>query len=248
MASVLVDLIPSAIGLALTPAAIAAGILLLSSARPVANATALAFALVYAGISAAVLAVAASSSGPLLSERTKSLIEIGVGGLLIALAAGTMLRGRAGQHKPSRLLGNLDRVRPRQAFGLGPVLATLNPNVPILIAGLAVIGAADLTTAGRIVGVIFLVAASQLGLAGPILWYLAHPERAARGLGRLRTWIGQYESVSSSSSAWRSSPKESPASRGFEASEPADARSSPEARDGPQSRHGIVARQANART
>lgn len=162
MASVLVDLIPSAIGLALTPAAIAAGILLLSSARPVANATALAFALVYAGISATVLAVAASSSGPLLSERTKSLIEIGVGGLLIALAAGTMLRGRAGQHKPSR--------------------------------------------------------------------------------------IGQYESVSSSSSAWRSSPKESPASRGFEASEPADARSSPEARDGPQSRHRIVARQANART
>jgi hypothetical protein len=44
-------------------------------------------------------------------------------------------------------------------------------------------------------GTAFLLAGSQVGLVGPILWYVARPASAARGLGRIREWLARHEEL-----------------------------------------------------
>lgn len=195
MSELFFEVLPSAIGLAITPTAIATVILLLGSRQPIANAVAFsaAFAVVYATIAAAVLGAAATSTKPLLSLRTKALVEVGIGLLLLVLAAGTFLRDRSSPRKGSSFLRAVEAARPSRALGLGLMLAVLNPNVPILIAGLGAIAATDVSGTVRIVAATFLVVAAEVGLVGPILWYRAHPETAAQGLERLKDWIGRHK-------------------------------------------------------
>ena len=37
------------------------------------------------------------------------------------------------------------------------------------------------------------MAASELGLLGPVLWYVGHRESAARGLLRAKAWLARNE-------------------------------------------------------
>jgi hypothetical protein len=77
MDSLFIDLLPSALGLAVTPGAIAACILMLSvTSRPVANASAYAgaFALAYTAFSILILAVTGAASEPIIDKTIKSRI------------------------------------------------------------------------------------------------------------------------------------------------------------------------------
>ena len=40
-----------------------------------------------------------------------------------------------------------------------------------------------------------LLAGSQVGLVGPILWFVVRPASAARGLGRVTEWLARHEKV-----------------------------------------------------
>lgn len=198
MGSLIVELIPFAAGLALTPAAIASTVLFLSSTRPLANSIAFAsaFALIYAVIAAATLAAAAGASGAVVPDTTKAVLTLIVGIVLLALAAAGVLHGHAGP--PTRTPGwmrAIDTAGPRVAFGLGLALAVLNPNIPILIAGLATILAAGVSGGDEVLGAAFLLVASQLGLAGPILWFAARRASAQRGLATVRAWLGRHEHI-----------------------------------------------------
>lgn len=196
MGSLLVELLPSGFGLAITPTAIATGILFLSSNRPIANAIAFAapFALVYTAFATVVLVAAGVSDEPLLGDRTKRLITLAVGLLLLSIAVVSWLRGRRPHPvRESKLMAEVENANPPTAFLTGLLLAVLNPNVPILLAGLAAIAAADVSTAGQVGAAALLVGASEVGLLGPVLWYVSHPESAARGLGRLKGWLSRHE-------------------------------------------------------
>lgn len=194
MGDMLVELMPSMLGLIITPAAIAAGILLLGTSRPFANALSFVagFAAVYSIISVIVVSVAATRTEPLLTTKTKGIIEIVVGLVLLGLAVVT-IRGR--HQRPAReakkgFLSRLSDATPPFAFGAGATLATLNPNIPILIAGLAVVAASD---TGHVIGAVLLVLASVLGILMALLWRLLMPETAARYLERVKLWIGAHE-------------------------------------------------------
>jgi Sap, sulfolipid-1-addressing protein len=195
MGSLLVQLLPFAAGLAVTPAAIATGILFLGSKRPLANgiAFAAAFSLVYAGLAAIVLAAAQAANEPLVSDRTKDRITLAIGLLLLALALLAWVRARGRPPHRPRWLDMVDTASPREALGLGVALAVLNPNIPILLAGLTTITAANVSATDQFWGAVFLLATSQLGLAGPILWYVARPAAAGRGLDRVKDWLARHE-------------------------------------------------------
>ena len=170
MGSLLLELVPSALGLAITPAAIATTILFLGSTRQVANALAFTtpFALVYGAFAMIVLVASAQSSKPLVGDHTKHVVSLLAGLLLLELALGTWLRGRHAHR--------------------GPV-----PNVASLTAGLATIGAADVSEAAQVGGAVFLVAGSLVGLLGPILWYVLRRDSAEQALARSNAWLGQHE-------------------------------------------------------
>jgi Sap-like sulfolipid-1-addressing protein len=211
MGSLLVELLPFAAGLAVTPAAIATGILFLGSKRPLGNAIAFAaaFSLVYAGLAAVVLGAAHAATEPLIAERTKNAITLAVGLLLLFLALLAWLRGRGRPPHRPRWLDMVEDASPREALGLGVALAVLNPNIPILLAGLATVTAADVSTADRMVGAAFLLAASQLGLVGPMVWYVwcgmwpGPPPPGGTWTGSGTGWPGT--SGRSTSASWSSS-------------------------------------------
>jgi Sap, sulfolipid-1-addressing protein len=194
MGSLLAELLPFAVGLAVTPAAIATGILFLGSKRPLGNAIAFAaaFSLVYAGLAAIVLGAADAAAEPLVDDSTQASITLAIGLLLLGLGLLGWLRGRGRPSHRPRWLDMVDTARPPEALGLGVALAVLNPNIPILLGGLTAIAAADVPTVDRLWGAVFLLAASQLGLVGPILWYVVRPATAARGLERITGWLGRH--------------------------------------------------------
>jgi len=153
-----------------------------------------AFALVYAIVAAVVLIAAGTTSGGLVDDRTKAVVTLIVGVLLLGLAALGVIRGHAGP--PTRTPGwmrAIDTAGARVAFGLGLALAILNPNVPILVAGLATIAAAEVSVAEQVGGVVFLLAGSELGMLGPISWYVTHRESAKRGLAVVKAWLAKHE-------------------------------------------------------
>lgn len=89
----------------------------------------------------------------------------------------------------------VETASPPEALGLGVAMAVLNPNIPILLAGLSTVAAADVGLAGELWGIAFLLAGSQAGLMGPILWFVARPASAARGLGQATEWLARHEKV-----------------------------------------------------
>jgi cytochrome c biogenesis protein CcdA len=161
LGSLLLQLLPFAIGLAATPGAIATGILFLGSKQALANAIAFAaaFSLVYAGLAAVVLLIAGAADEPLIDDRTKSIVTLAIGLLLLALALLGWLRGRGRPPQRPRWLDMVDTANPREALGLGVALAVLNPNIPILLGGLTTIAAADVSAADEFWGTVFLRAA-----------------------------------------------------------------------------------------
>ena len=159
MGSLLLELLPFAVGLAVTPTAIATGILFLGSQRPFANAVAFAaaFSLIYAGLSVLVLVLAYGATEPLVDPHAKSVVTLAIGLLLLALALLTGPRpGRRPRRQP-RWLAMIDDADPREAFGLGVALAVLNPNIPILLGGLTTIVAADVSAAAQFWGAVLLL-------------------------------------------------------------------------------------------
>lgn len=89
----------------------------------------------------------------------------------------------------------VETASPIEALGLGVAMAVLNPNIPILLAGLSTIGVANVGLGQQLWGTAFLLAGSQVGLVGPILWFVARPASAACGLGRIREWLARHEKL-----------------------------------------------------
>jgi len=193
----LVELLPAALGLALTPAAIVLAVLLLQTTRPVANvlAFATAFAVVYGASTAVVLTASATADEPLLSVHTKDEIAAGVGGLLLVLAVVGFLRGRrrGGPPRRPKLKSMVESARPASAFGLGTVLAIVNPNLAILAAGLTTVVAAGLATGAQITLGTLLVLASEIGILGPLAWFLLRRRQAEHALAGITDWLGRNE-------------------------------------------------------
>jgi threonine/homoserine/homoserine lactone efflux protein len=197
MGSLLVELVPTMLGLAITPTAIVTGILFLSSRRSTANAGAFAaaFAIIYLVITVVVLAFSSSTANPLISEHSKHIGEIAIGLLLLAGGVVSLLHGRLTPttQKKASVIDTVDSATPQKAFSMGVALAILNPNIPILLAGLAAIAAANLSSFSSFIAGLLLVIASIIGMLVPIIWFKAQPVSAKRALDRLKQWLVKHQ-------------------------------------------------------
>lgn len=197
MADLVVQLIPSMLGLLLTPAAIAGSILLLSSARPFASALSFmaGFLVIYSVLIGVTVVLAMVSDPPLISRRATAVAEIVIGVVLLVVAAVTVLRRRLRRRvrKAKRtVLARLGDATPRFAFGVGLVIAAVNPNIAILLAGLAVVAGAE---TGHVLGAVLLLIASVSGILVPVLWRLLAPASASAHLGQVKSWIGAHDTT-----------------------------------------------------
>lgn len=186
----------AAVGIAISPVAIAATLLLLLSPR--AKTASVGFLLGWMlGIGAAVTAFALLAAviperAPGAGRTLPALIQLAVGVILLGLATVIWLRrpdaGGPGR-RPPMLLRVVDRASPPVAFAVGAIMAVNPPNLLLSLSGGLAAGTAGLTP-GRLALVLslFTVVAASTVLV-PVLVYFVAGARARGPVDAARAWL-----------------------------------------------------------
>lgn len=191
------ELLPIALGVVVSPIAIAVVIALLMTRG--ASLTGSGFVLGWAvGLFALVLAFTwLSAAVGFTGARARpvlAVIELAAAGLAVALAA-VQFFGRRGL--AARSLRGLDEFRMPQAAVLGFAGSVLGPKI-ILLAGVAGAtiaasgGAAPVWTAAAVFALV-----GSIGVALPVVAYAVARGRAAGPLARARAWITRHDRAAS---------------------------------------------------
>lgn len=196
MGPVIGDLLPLALGIAISPVPIIAIILLLLSPRP--GLTSVGFLVGWVvAIAVVVTAVAllydpvddSDSSGP---STTTSVVKLVLGLLSIALA----VKQWGGRPKPGekavlpKWMAAIDKVTPVRSLDMGALLSGLNPkNLTLGLAAGVTIGGAGLSGSDTTVALVVFVVLAASSVAVPVLAFLVAREQMQKPLDELRTWL-----------------------------------------------------------
>jgi threonine/homoserine/homoserine lactone efflux protein len=191
------DLLPLALGVAISPIPIIAVILMLFSQRARANSAMflLGWIVGVAGGMVVLLIVAntqdlSQSNGQ--PDDSVSTIKLVLGLLLIA-AAHRQWRNRPKEGETPELpkyLQAIDTLSPVKALGLGVILSAVNPkNLMMIIAGALVISQADLSDSDTIIAVLVFVLIAISTVAVPVILYNVMGTRARPMLDSMRSWL-----------------------------------------------------------
>lgn len=202
MGTVIGEVLPLALGVAISPIPIIAAILMLLS--PKARVTSVGFLLGWVvGIVVAVTVFTLLSSilpaqDPDASRPVRGIVQIALG-LLLFLLAFSQWRKRpkaGGQAALPKWMKAIDTITFPAAAGLGFLLSALNPKNLIMAAGAGVdIGAAGLTagSSALVIAVFTLIAASTVLV--PVIGYLIAADRLRAPLDALRGWLAAENAV-----------------------------------------------------
>lgn len=195
MWSAIGDTLPLAVGLALSPVALATAVMLLLGSRGRVK-TALfgvgwfVVLLVITAIAAAIVDVADDDA----PEATKDgvdivLLVIAVLFAVLALVAWKKRPKEGDEEKPS-ILDRLDGLSVWGALAMGFAQGVIViKNIPLAAAAGARLGEADLDTAALIVGLVVFALVAASGVIIPLVLAVLGGERAAPILARFRDWL-----------------------------------------------------------
>ncbi len=198
MGSVIGDLLPLAVGVAISPIPIIATILMLLA--PQAGSTSVGFLIGWvAGIVVvttlftvlAAVGLAGGSSGP---STASSWVKIVLGLLLLLLAVKQWRsRPRPGEDAPlPSWMGAIDTFTFVKALGLGFALSAVNPKNLLMGAGAGtIVGGSTISTGEQVVAVVVFTAIAASTVAVPVVAYLVAKDRMRTPLEELRVWLQQ---------------------------------------------------------
>jgi threonine/homoserine/homoserine lactone efflux protein len=196
MNGVIGDILPAAVGVAISPIPVIAAILMLLS--PKARKTSLGFlagwvlGIVLAVVVFALLAAGispAASTGP---QPVAGTIYLLVGVLLGVLGVLQWRRRPHGDTQPAmpKWMEAIDSMTAVRGMLLGAALAALNPkNLLLTVAAGTSIGAAKLGTGEATVAVIIFTVVASSTVAAPVVAFLVAAERMKKPLDDLGQWL-----------------------------------------------------------
>jgi threonine/homoserine/homoserine lactone efflux protein len=195
------DLLPSAMGVALSPVPIVAVILMLGTPKARPNGTAFAVGWV-AGlviVSVVVLAAASGASHPDSgASTTLNAIKLGLGVLFLIMAVGQWRKRPQKGQEPvmPKWMATIDGFDPVKSAGLGAVLSGANPkNLALTIAAAGSIAQAGVDGGQTVVAVAVFVIVASLTVAGPVLFYLAASAKASGPLTVIKEFMTDHNAV-----------------------------------------------------
>jgi Sap, sulfolipid-1-addressing protein len=188
-----------AIGIAITPLAISAALLMLTTPKARSNGPAFLVGWLcgLAVVGGFVLVVMRSTSASRSSTPSTwiSWLKIVSGALLLIIALYELLPHgdrRLFEARPS-WSEKLDQVRPSAALGLGALLAGARPkNILLIIAGAAVIAGTGIPTGEQGIAYAVFAAVATIGVATPVVLYFVMGDKAPRTLGRMEEWLTRH--------------------------------------------------------
>jgi threonine/homoserine/homoserine lactone efflux protein len=194
-------ILPSALGVALSPVPIIAVILMLGTPRAKSNGLAFAvgWVLGLVVVSVIVVLLASGSDTPDSgASTTVDIIKLLLGLLFLVMAAGQWRkRPRAGvEPAMPRWMSSIDNFNALTSLGLGALLSGVNPkNLALTLAAAASIAQAGLTGGQTTISIAIFVIIGSVTVAGPVLFYLVAPVKAARPLTSIKQFMSDHNAV-----------------------------------------------------
>lgn len=196
MGAVVGDVLPLALGIAISPIPIIAAILMLLS--PKAKGTSVGFlvgwilGIVVAVVVFTLLASIIPEQDPDASKPVSGTIKLVLGVLLLFLAARQWRsRPKAGEEPPlPKWMAAIDDMTSGRGFGLGFILSAVNPKNLIMAVGAGVIiGTGGLTVGEDALVILLFTVIAASTVAVPVIAYLVASARMAAPLESLRAWL-----------------------------------------------------------
>ena len=190
------DALAYAIGIAISPVAIGAIVLLLSRPTPLRVAAAFAAGWI-AGVGTQVVVLATAVNRADITDADPAVLaiaELAIGGCFLIATARIWQGRRERQNRGTAVLAALDAASTGRTATLGLVLSGANPKVWALsLAAVIAIAAESSATLGQAWQVAALVAIGSAGVLIPLAAYAAAPDHARPPLMRFRAWLGRHE-------------------------------------------------------
>jgi threonine/homoserine/homoserine lactone efflux protein len=198
MAAVIGDLLPLAIGIAISPIPIIAVILMLLSRKATATSTGFLLGwvvgIVLVTVVVLVLVGQAGNTAGGEPSTLSSVLKLVLGAALILLAV-RQWQGRPKAGETGAMPKWMDAIESFsfvRALLLGFGLSAINPkNLLLCLAAGTTIGAAHLPTGQVVVATVVFTLLACSSVAVPVVGYLAARDRMAAPLDRLRAWLTQ---------------------------------------------------------
>jgi threonine/homoserine/homoserine lactone efflux protein len=196
------QMLPAAVGVAISPLPIVAVVLMLVSRRGRANGPAFVagWVVALAIVGAIVLAVASGAGASDSGEPATwvSIVKLALGVLLLLVGV-RQWRGRPRDHSDGSMpkwMSALDTFTPVKAAGAGALLAGLNPkNTLLAIGGAAAIAGTGIATDDQVVAYAVFVLIATAGVGTPVVLALVMGNRSAKLLDATKDWMAANNAV-----------------------------------------------------
>jgi threonine/homoserine/homoserine lactone efflux protein len=196
------QMLPAAVGVAVSPLPIAAVVLMLVTprGRTVGPAFVLGWLLGLAIVGAIVLSVSsgADANDDGAPATWVDVLKLVLGVLLLLLAVRQWRSRPAEGEDPvtPKWMGALDTFTPAKAVAAGVALSSLNPkNLLLAVAGAATIAGTGISAGEETIAWIVFVFVASAGVAAPVVIAFALGDRSRVVLDRLKTWMARENAV-----------------------------------------------------
>jgi threonine/homoserine/homoserine lactone efflux protein len=196
------DLLPFAVGVAISPVPIIAIIVMLLSNRAGANSIAFLggwlVGITGACVVLVLLAGTQTSGTPGDTTSSTSMARVVIGVLLLVLAVRSFRKRPKAGEAPElpKWLDHTDDLTPVKSLGLGVALSAVNPkNLALIAGGMAAVAQYDLSTGDEAIAVAVFVAIAASTVLGAIVLYHLGGDGAQHRLDELKDWMAQNNST-----------------------------------------------------
>ena len=193
------EVLPFAIGIAISPIPIIAIILILFSNRATVNGLAFLFGwmagLAVVGTVVYLFADAANAATDSTTSDTISWGKILLGVALLSLARRNFAKRPAPGETEAlpKWMSTVETITPIKAMGLAIVLAVVNPkNLILAVGACAGLGQLGLSTGDAVVGIVVFVVVSSLSILFAVGYELIGGERAQQTLTHMKEWMTEH--------------------------------------------------------
>jgi threonine/homoserine/homoserine lactone efflux protein len=196
MGAAIGDILPLAVGVAISPVPVIAVVLMLGTPR--ARSNGLAFTLGWIlGLTIAGGVLLALASGNAQAddgspETWVSVVKLALGALFLLLAARTWrTRPRAGQEATMpKWMQAIDTFTAGKSLGFGALLSGVNPkNLALTIAAVSTIAQTGISGGEAVGALAVFIIVGSLSILAPVVIYFAMGAKAAVILDELKTWM-----------------------------------------------------------
>ena len=195
------DVLPSAVGVALSPVPIIAVILMLGTPRARSNGPAFGLGWVAGLVVVSVIVLAVAGGADDTDSGTSAAVDwivLGLGAVFLFMA----FKQWQARPKPGteaavpKWMAAIDRFSAGKSLVLGAALSGANPkNLALTLAASASIARAGLSGGETALAVAIFVVIGSLTVVGPVLFYLVATDRAAGPLSSVKEFMSAHNAV-----------------------------------------------------